>query len=348
MKIKVILTGILLSTSVSFAGVDSGGGAGIFCPASVTNQPRVQLLDIYEGRINEELDIPELILPYEEQIEAAISKLSFDFSLQMDMRRALAELKVNHKFLPLGVGIHTPPDLGEGEAVVIPTGCVLGAIGIYESSGILKISSDAFNSLSETQKAAFWMHEAFYKLVRKYYHKNSSSEPEKQNSKSTRTFVANLLSKSLSKDILLSKSKDGNWRKYGPEPHLSYLKAVLGKEDKLAHVGNYSPILLQTKLGLFSVTVNESEVAKISVYCTKFNHSSVLVPIYPDELIGSQNGNTFDGFLPESCEAIVVKIDASKTGSHFTLKYNDEPILEGRASVIYRNIRLQFSLYYGS
>ncbi len=89
------------------------------------------MLDIYEERINDDLEIPELQISHPDQIEVALSKLQFDFSLQSDLKKAMAELNTKHKFLPEGVGIHTPPDLGNDEAVLIPSGCSMGAIGFY-------------------------------------------------------------------------------------------------------------------------------------------------------------------------------------------------------------------------
>ncbi|MES2800943.1 MAG: hypothetical protein V4654_00495 [Bdellovibrionota bacterium] len=363
MNTKALLAGILLSTSVSFAGVDSGGGAGIFCPASITNQPSVQLLDLYEGRINYELEIPETNVPYEEQIEQALNKLSFDFSLKADMRKTLVALKANHKFLPVGVGIYVPPDLGEGEAVVMPTGCTLGAIGYYETNGTLKISNDAFSALSETQKAAFWMHEAFYSLDRYYYIKSEKfmSVP---NSKATRQFISQLFSQSATQEKLFKMSESGTWRKM-TETIMSHgvesISPVPGKESWFSYSGGITPINLLGTGGRIEVQLSADRYLGAPNYAkivcaeldqnhidshlaikTKFNLAK---PVFLDEnyLLG------YSGEVTQNCKILRVYVEwgnfisGEKLG--FKILYNGAEIMSGKTDGRY-HLLFYMPIYY--
>jgi hypothetical protein len=334
----MLMSVIMLTPGESYSGADgSGGGAGIFCPASVTNQPRVQLLDLYEGRINDGLEIPESDVPYEEQIEAALEKLSFDFSLQIDMKRALGKLKANHKFLPPGVGIHVPSDLGEDEAVVMPTGCVLGAIGYYESNGILKISSDAFKSLSETNKAAFWLHEAFYKLIRDIQAiRSDNGHPKKEiTAKSTRLFVAQAIARSPSKDLFqLSESATWRavsragtrpmaetdwWRGWSPAP---------GMESLFMHRGDFSPVILEKNKKILLVMEGTRELELRPVMsCRNINY------IFPNQW--AKYKSTSEGVLPEDCQFLSISygtVDGFEPGYvTFKLFYDNKEILSSWA-----------------
>ncbi len=174
-------------------GTESGGGGpGIFCPTPVINQPPVQLLDIYEGRnADSPLLIPENTEPYELQLQNIIKRFGFDLVLQNEFKKNLAVIQRSAKFLPAGVGINAPSDIGVDDAVLLPTGCSLASIGYYGSDGTLKISSDAFNQMSETQKAAFWSHETLYKIIRD---NRNEKDVRPITSKSTRVLVAYLFS----------------------------------------------------------------------------------------------------------------------------------------------------------
>ncbi|MES2802634.1 MAG: hypothetical protein V4654_09105 [Bdellovibrionota bacterium] len=330
MKKLLMFAFLAFGLNVAFAGQDTGGGAGIFCPASVTTQPRVQLLDLYEGRIKAELQILETNIPYQEQLEAILSKLSFDFSMQFEIRKALAEIEANHRFLPSGVGIHVPPDLGEGEAVLMPTGCVLGAIGYYEDGGVLKISRDAFELLSETQKTAFWLHEAFYKAERNIKTRSTESQDLyllKFTSKNTRKFIAQLFSTEANlrklydlgrftthrsieyfskittgtKDFTVATGQEGSFDAF------LIADLILGKE--LPYV---LPIQLPKNMNR-RITLEvrkhpDYEDINMNVKCYKLVGGGFIqseAPNLLNEQVQNENGMTiYQGDLPENCEAL--------------------------------------------
>ncbi|MES2802075.1 MAG: hypothetical protein V4654_06255 [Bdellovibrionota bacterium] len=349
---KWLLASFVTVISLSaFAGAESSGGAGgIFCPTTVANQPRVQLLDLYEGRINEGLEIPESNVPYEEQITQALNKLSFDFSLQMDMRKTLTDLKANHKFLPAGVGIHTPSDLGTDEAVVMPTDCTMGAIGFYESSGTLKISSDAFNSLSETQKAAFWMHEAFYKLVRFY----KESEAGLVDAKSTRIFVSKLFATNSTLQALVEASAPGNWRNLKTikahsmqNSELNSLQASAGKESWLLTGEHMSPLKLPSRnqpLKLVAEAEGGKIIPGVLLGCTRFrspptfSKESMYFEKNLDGLYQEHDAAVVIGKIPADCQALYISVshggnEIAETKVRFKLFYGDQEVLWGTGKI---------------
>ena len=57
-------------------------------------------------------------------------------------------------------------DLGNNFGVVVPNGCQIEGVGFYESDGTLKVAQPIYQTLSATNRAAFILHEAIYKLAR--------------------------------------------------------------------------------------------------------------------------------------------------------------------------------------
>lgn len=248
--IALIFLGLLIQFK-AFAGPgSSGGGAGIFCPPSVTDQPSVQLLDLYEGKILSKYTYSESSVPYKKQLNDIAELLNFDFSVYLDFKKGLAELEAKTEFLPKGVSIAMPIDLGTEEAVIIPTGCNLNGVGYYQQDKLI-ISTDAFSQLTETQKAAFFAHEAFYKMNRFfteiYLQKKSSSI-------STRKLVAQLFSDQQSQIETKRLSRPMTWEILG-EKETQWTVAA-NKRKFVAYEAQYSPILLKDKVNKASIELN--------------------------------------------------------------------------------------------
>lgn len=203
-KFVILFASSILSATALADGIgSSGGGAGIFCPAVVVNQPPVQILDTYEGQIMDGFKYTESADPYEHQLQALIKhRLAFDFTIQFEFKENLDSIRANTNFLPAGVGIHVPSDLGN-EMVPVPTGCHLGGIGFYQNEK-LYVSTDAFSQMSETQKAAFFAHEAFYRLRRLI-------NPETTQSTRARKMVAAVFSDNATAQQLYETSRYLNW-----------------------------------------------------------------------------------------------------------------------------------------
>jgi|GEM_PF-4152195 len=184
------LLGIALSattaTAASTGGDSSGGGIGVVCRGNDNRIESIEMLDTYESRIRRHLEIPSSDLNYELLLEEKIQLLSFDTFFQRDFIKALGYVREHIEFLPPGVSIAPGIDLGNEFGVVVPDGCELEAVGFYEATGTLLISRSLFDSLDSVGKAAFFVHEAFYKMERHF--------SNAKNSASTRRFVGQIFS----------------------------------------------------------------------------------------------------------------------------------------------------------
>lgn len=175
----------LALTNSSYAAVgtgDIGGGAGVVCRDSNKNVVFAEMLEIAEGKIRK-LKIPSRPESVELQVQAAGARLEsfaigyFDYyqNTVLDIAKSLqTKLEKNDgvEFLEDDLVIHTPPDLGRRRAIPLKNGCTIEAVGYYEAGGIkvggkLKISKLLYEKLDNTNKAAFWIHEALYSLVRR-------------------------------------------------------------------------------------------------------------------------------------------------------------------------------------
>lgn len=297
-------------------GDSSGGGGGIFCPPSVKNQPAVQMLDLYEGAIIDKLHYEPSSGTVNQWLEKAFEKLSFDFTLQKDFIREYYTIQENVEYLPEGVVIHTPPDLGGNEAVVKPLGCTIEAIGYYETNGTLMISTSAYNQLDTLNKSAFWLHEVAYKLARKY--------SRAKDSKKVRRFIAHLMAydssfaNPLQGLIELSTSmnirtilNDPNW---GPLPLLVDWVPAPGKEVFFPgpHLPKhrYLPILLPGKNSTISISYKNplDKPTEISIFCSTL--------VLPSSMPGYPMPKIDFSYEEESSGPMHITTDLSTTGKH--------------------------------
>lgn len=168
----ILLSVLGIYSSQSLAGTESsGGGPGILCPVG-HSEPRMQSLDLYQGRILEGQTYAESSEDYKLQIERYINRLTWDRFFQMDLRKYVSRTIEAMHFLPEGVVLNVPPDLGGDEPIPLPRDCQAVGIGFYkDGEGMfgkdkLTISTDYFNLMSETQKAAFILHESVYLFIR--------------------------------------------------------------------------------------------------------------------------------------------------------------------------------------
>lgn len=313
-KILCILSAFSALPSLSIAGTESsGGGAGIFCPASVPNQPAVQLLDLYEGKVLEGYNIPETDEPHAEQLAKIANLFAFDFSLHQDFRFFLADIISRTRFLPPGVSIHVPSDLGN-DAVPLPTGCTLGAIGFYRKDGTLLISSDAFQSLSETQKAAFFAHEALYKMYRRpaYYYPSSAI---------VRRLVANLFSdlkteesvRSLSRYVHVTVEAVDPFANPTPRPG-PFWHPSPGKEERFVIPEEAAAVLLdrvpeKAKIRLINDLVYDEDINVRHLGCTapgQWRRIKLPKDASPEERF-------LEISLPADCKGLAVSVLSSST-----------------------------------
>jgi hypothetical protein len=147
----------------SFAGANSsGGGPAMVCPSATDPVASAQMLDLFEGSIRY-------------KTPAVLSGDSVHFE------REIAYLFAHSNFLPPGVGMQVPLDVGSDYAPVIQEGCHLEAVGYYDISGELEISQTVLNKMDNTDQAAFYTHEALYKMDRLFGFATNSEETRQFN-----------------------------------------------------------------------------------------------------------------------------------------------------------------------
>ena len=272
--LTIVLSGFAAAPTWAGPG-SSGGGTGVFCPIWVWSQPRVQLLDFYQGK--ETLTIPESKEPYRDQVAKIAPLLSFDFSLKADFEAALKDVYANMKFMPKGKSIHVPQDLGGAEVIEIPTGCSLGGIGYYQADGKLLVSTDAFRKLSETQKAGFVVHEALYKVYRDHDYSQMgwihfTGRLPDRSAAPTRKLVATLFANEKTPELLRKFSWPMTWSFWGiKEP--SPWKPAEGQAHRFAylHRGTVIPLLLDQRMNNVKIAVSnlENVEGRIQLRCTR-------------------------------------------------------------------------------
>lgn len=168
----IALSLVTVSAQAIVGGGDSGGGSVVVCRNSTGAIESIQLLDLFEGKVRHRHVHPVLNLPHNEIVERLIPRLTFasyesndgHWSLPEELKTELHLLMQKSEFLPDGVGLNQPTDLGSSYAIVVPEGCRIEAAGFREANGTFVIASSLYEALDEVNKAAFWLHEAIYSV----------------------------------------------------------------------------------------------------------------------------------------------------------------------------------------
>lgn len=174
-----------LTISVQAGTASSGGGASITCG-------RVsQLYDLYEGQVRNNYIYPTVNVQPGDFVANLIESIP-DFGTKTLLRSRFSQIIFNTQYLPPGIMMEHPEDMGTDLAVLIPQGCTLGAVGYYENSGKLLVSTDVLNKMDNLNKSAFLLHEVLYLAARE-----TSSEKD---SYKTRQVISALFAHNLSRE----------------------------------------------------------------------------------------------------------------------------------------------------
>lgn len=163
-------------------GFNGGGGGAAVCRDRNNKIRRAYLIDTYERQVWDG-DIRKSSAPELEQLKAAIARIPDEFQRTVVTDYAATVVRVA-TFLPPNVAIAPTTDLGL--LTLIPEGCSIEPVGVYTSGG-LSISREVYRALSKTDRAAFFLHEAIYKLAR--------DTADAQDSQWTRFVVGKLFAK---------------------------------------------------------------------------------------------------------------------------------------------------------
>lgn len=172
---KFIFASVFFLSAFAFAGTEtSGGGASVVCRDSNKQIISAELLDLYEGKIRYNFRIEKSNVNPKQQILNALARVAQHEIFVDQLKKVIIDTTRRIQFLPEGLVIAPPNDLGNDFGVVIPDGCALEAVGYYESNGVLKVSKTLYNRLTNTDKAAFILHEAIYRIQRTGQVQNSA------------------------------------------------------------------------------------------------------------------------------------------------------------------------------
>ena len=169
MKTRIIVIASLACMWTSFAlavgGISSGGGASVVCRDINKQIISAELLDLFEGSVRFGFDIQYSHEDPRTQLINAIDNLHDNFKKVL-VTEVASDILKHFVFLPVNVALAASNDLGDEYGVVVKEGCALEGVGFYEDDGTLKVSRSVYNAFSETDKAAFILHEAIYKIAR--------------------------------------------------------------------------------------------------------------------------------------------------------------------------------------
>ena len=262
MKHLVLFSFMFLSIPGLFAGVDSsGGGPSVVKFDSNGGVAHAMLLDVYEGRVRYNFDIPETNQPVEEVVAKAVQRMkSRHLLIGLELERTIQEIEQAWTFLPEGVVMAPGVDLGDSHAAIMPTGYQLLYAGFYESNGMLKISQDIYKKMNNIDKAALIIHEALYKMARIYHWINRS---ERLRDSSQSRYLTALLLSNQSMEVVNNKVLNDllTWRR---APSTSKLLSPLVLENShLTFIFRFSPSKDPNGIVRVSCLVNDTQGEQI-------------------------------------------------------------------------------------
>lgn len=195
------------ATQLSLAGAaSSGGGAAVVCRNANNEITSARLLDLFESEVR----FGHTVLQSNEDartiLNEVLGRLDEKSNLQLFLKEIVAETIESIKFLPQGVVFASPEDLGQ-QGIVVSDGCHLQGVGYYEGDTLM-VAKSIYNSFSETDKAAFIIHESLYLLARKFMGQTNSSSSRKLTGE---LFATDISSQEVQNNVI----KSLGWR-FGP------------------------------------------------------------------------------------------------------------------------------------
>lgn len=273
----------LLVSSLSFAtGTETSGGGGVaVCRDQNKKIASAEMLDLFEAQFRFNYVVSKSsTLSARDQLINVIKKIENPV-FQKQVYQTAAQIINSVQFLPPGIGMAPTTDLGKEYAVIVPEGCVIEPVGFYESDGTLKISRSVYQALSETDKAAFFLHESIYKLSRDLaYSKDSSS---------SRQIVGSLFSTNLPKisnDLIQS--------------------SIFDTYTQYQYTIQINPFELINKMSNLNVLIETTTADSISVFCESKRNSSY-------QVVEKKTYAQFK-FDIENCSSIRFHIDGDDNG----------------------------------
>ncbi len=196
---KFILAGILLFSGSTFAGVmNGGGGKGVICRDSQSKVTSVELLDLWEARVIYGKIPKQPGLSVQDQTKRLIANLknsiySVGFSYSSSYANnhggnnsvSLNGAEAVEAALTDGISIFLSPNnpkvhwliganiklTDDSYEVVTPSDCSIEQVAKYidtNNGGMVLVNKDLADKMDNVNKAALYVHEAYYAFIRKF------------------------------------------------------------------------------------------------------------------------------------------------------------------------------------
>jgi hypothetical protein len=178
-------------TATAKIGAEGHGGSGIICRDESRKITRVELLDLFEGVNILKLNIPQSQAPVEDQIKSALERIKTVHYVYQKTVSAVEYVQTHLSPQKKGIGLFLTKDIELG--IFFQNGCTLDQIATFYKYGdedFVLLSEEIYHSesMSNTDRAALILHEAFYKIAR---------ENGATNSLDTRKLIAHLFAENI-------------------------------------------------------------------------------------------------------------------------------------------------------
>ncbi len=183
-----------LNFSAYADGVEGGGGRSIVCRDPNGKITSAEVLDLFEGRVQYQLEYKSKPIDFKAQIKDLFMSSTLEAQERLwafQLRNRIGIILDNMKFIPEGNRLLPVNDSHE---IIVPKKCGAEQSVNYFNDRTILFDLEIWNALNETNKAALIMHEAIYKELRE------SALPEK-NSKRARHYNAFLFAGNRSSEV---------------------------------------------------------------------------------------------------------------------------------------------------
>lgn len=160
MKQLILIASMISAGFAGHAGVSSsGGGNSVVCRDANKKIISAELLDFYEGRNLNGLNIVKSDAKVDDQIAMAVKNLSAgqDDEALLSLAQTVQNVLV---MLPAGVGLQA---VGDANTIVMPKGCEIEQVADFrDAESKVYIDSEIWNALGATDQAGLIFHETVY------------------------------------------------------------------------------------------------------------------------------------------------------------------------------------------
>lgn len=182
----MLVVGGASSQAFAAGGMEGGGGKSVVCRNPDGTIRTAEVLDLYESRTVFGLPYQESPVPWRRQaieiFEASGIRTDIGQTPPSSIYDWFQNASSHLHFLPDGTSLKPIDDSLE---VIVPKGCLIEQTANYQNDRRILVSTEIWNALSETQRAALLIHEAAYRHLR--------AEGEKD-SRRARHFTAHIVS----------------------------------------------------------------------------------------------------------------------------------------------------------